>query len=577
MPESRETIGQKLRQLRLSRKITIEQAADATRIRVQYLQALEADNYSAMASTAQGRGFLRSYAGYLGLDLEAAMQELRESGAEIGTNEPAEAVYESPVPVPPQPAPTPAPEEKPAAKPFWTRLLKKSAPKPSQAVELPVEEIAEKPAEVPPEPVQVLELPKKPASQTPDKKKRVKKIAVDERDSQPDTQVETPAELEVTQPHESAEEPEVARPGLLARLTSVFRIRLTKAETPEDNEPALAESDESETDLVEAEVSSGTPREKSSKILFAELGAQLRERREALNLTREEIERHIHLRAHYMLALEQGEISGLPTAVQTRGMLNNYASFLNLDVDAILLRYADVLQVRHREQHPLPPGARGRPAPSAPATLPPLRGFVVADMMAIGLVLLLVVFSVWGVQFVIQKGAQAKPSPPAKIDILLEATPLPAGGILIPTSGLLDLEGITPTLQPLETPLGLPEIPEGISVLLNIIAIERTYLRVIVDGEVAFEGRVTPGTAYPFEAESEIEVLAGNGAALRIVYNQRDVGLLGKYGEVVDLIYLGNEVVTPTPTIGPSPTVSSTATKAPTVTPSSTPTRTPVP
>lgn len=352
---------------------------------------------------------------------------------------------------------------------------------------------------------------------------------------------------------------------------------MRKAEVAVDDEAADEAVDESEADLSEPDAPFGMPREKSSNVLFAELGAQLRERREALNLTREEIERHIHLRAHYMLALEKGDSNGLPTAVQTRGMLNIYASFLNLDVDDILLRYADVLQVRHREQHPLPPGARGRPAPSVPATIPPLRGFVVADLMAIGLVLMLVVFSVWGVQFVIQKGAQEKPTAPAMIDILLEATPLPAGGTLIPTSALLDLEGITPTLQPLETPLGLPEIPEGISVLLNIIAIERTYLRVIVDGEVAFEGRVTPGTAYPFEAETQIEVLAGNGAALRVVYNQRDIGLLGKYGEVVDLIYLGNEVVTPTPTIGPSPTVSSTPTKAPTVTPSFTPTRTPVP
>ena len=145
----------------------------------------------------------------------------------------------------------------------------------------------------------------------------------------------------------------------------------------------------------------------------------------------------------------------------------------------------------------------------------------------------------------------------------------------MPTSGLLDLDNATGTLQPLETPAGLPTIPEGINVQINIIAIERTYLRVIVDGEVAFEGRVTPGTAYPFEADTQIEILAGNGAALRVTYNLRDMGLLGNYGEIVNLIYMRNQVITPTPTVGPSPTITSTPTIRPTPTPSATPTRTP--
>ena len=128
------------------------------------------------------------------------------------------------------------------------------------------------------------------------------------------------------------------------------------------------------THFYDAMLAGMTPEQQEE--MFAAIGAQLRARRETLNLTREEIERHIHLRAHYLLALERGDFGGLPSAVQTRGMLNNYATFLDLDVDALLLNFADVLQVRHRERHPLPPGARGRPAPSAPCgrSMPPPPG-----------------------------------------------------------------------------------------------------------------------------------------------------------------------------------------------------------
>jgi transcriptional regulator with XRE-family HTH domain len=263
---------------------------------------------------------------------------------------------------------------------------------------------------------------------------------------------------------------------------------------------------------------------RSSDEMFAELGEQMRERREALNLTRDEIERHIHLRAHYLQALEQGDFGGLPSAVQTRGMLSNYATFLDLDVDALLLGFADVLQVRHRERHPLPPGARGRPAPNVPTKMPPLRGFMVADLVGIGLVLFLAAFSVWGVQRVIRMGAQAQATAPALIDVLLEPSAGVPAGTSAPTSVLLDLGNLTATLEVLETPVGLPAIPEGVNVQINIIAVERTYLRVIADGKSVFDGRVTPGTAYPFEAGTQIEILAGNGAALRLTFNLRDMG-----------------------------------------------------
>ncbi|MBI5935902.1 MAG: DUF4115 domain-containing protein [Chloroflexi bacterium] len=304
---------------------------------------------------------------------------------------------------------------------------------------------------------------------------------------------------------------------------------------------------------------------------FAELGARLRERREALNLTREEIERHIRVRAHYLRALEEGDFGGLPSAVQTRGMLNNYAAFLDLDVDALLLEFADVLQARHRERHPLPPGARGRPAPGAPSSLPPIRGFLAADMLGILLVVALIAFSIWGVQrvFEMNEAANAEPTVPSISEIL--ETPMVVAVTGTSTFALVDLDNLTATLSPLDTPVGLPTIPAGVTVQLNIIALERTFLRVIVDGKVAFDGRVNPGTAYPFDAATEIEVLAGNGAALRVAYNQRDLGLMGGYGEVIIRIYRAEGVITPTPTVGPTPTIT------PTPTNTATPTQTPTP
>jgi hypothetical protein len=100
-------------------------------------------------------------------------------------------------------------------------------------------------------------------------------------------------------------------------------------------------------------------------------------------------------------------------------------------------------------------------------------------------------------------------------------------------------------------------------------------MRVVVDGKVAFDGRVVPGNAYPYEAENQIEVLVGSGAAIRTVYNGRDLGLMGTFGQVIHNVYTDTEIITPTalptdtPTITPTPT--NTARPSPTARFTSTP------
>ena len=306
--------------------------------------------------------------------------------------------------------------------------------------------------------------------------------------------------------------------------------------------------------------------------MLALIGEQLRVRRTALNLRHEEIERHIHLRAHYLQALEQGNFDGLPSVVQTRGMLSNYAVFLDLDVDELLLRFADVLQVRHRERHPLPPGATGKVQPAIPTSVPPLRGFIVADLLGIAALILLAVFSVWGINRVMETRAQLAiaPTSPSISDVLLSVT-APPTQLIAATSILLDLGNVTATTFSNLEPTATPTFPPGVTVQINLVAIERTYLRVTVDGKVAFDGRTTPGTAYPFEGRERIEILAGNGAALRVTFNLRDMGLLGGYGQVVNAIYTASGVFNPTATISPTPTI----TRTPSMTPS--PTKTQVP
>jgi len=71
-----ESIGQQLRQARKARSLTLEDVAQATHMRVHYLQALESNDIEALPSMVQARGFLRSYAEFLELDAEPLLLAL---------------------------------------------------------------------------------------------------------------------------------------------------------------------------------------------------------------------------------------------------------------------------------------------------------------------------------------------------------------------------------------------------------------------------------------------------------------------------------------------------------------------
>ncbi len=178
MPEPKETIGQRLKRIRADRRLSLEKASETTRVRPHYLQALEEDNYSVMSSAAQARGFLKLYADYLGLDLEAAMDELRNAESADAAPEPIAPApaLSTPEPIAPQAEPPASSSDGTAVRrPFWARLLRRSAPEadatPASAEYPQGEPAAEEPAPII-EPQPELEPETKPARarKTPAKK-----------------------------------------------------------------------------------------------------------------------------------------------------------------------------------------------------------------------------------------------------------------------------------------------------------------------------------------------------------------------------------------------------------------------
>ncbi len=501
-----ETIGQKLKKERKARFLTIEKVAEETRIRKIFLQALEADDYSVMPSAAQGRGFLRNYAEYLQLDIDTIIADLQKNPLAIEN-------VNGPLPQvnlqETEIPPLHEEDEKPAPR-FWSRWLgaKPQGDATPEATPLAVDE-----------------------------------LFADKNQLPEENQLEVDAE---------------AKPNFITRI-----ISLVKSKTKEVK--SVGDTQIKPEDVVEKQLPT-----LPADLIFAEIGAQLRERRELISLTIEEVERHTKLRAPFIKALEEGSFEKLPSPVQTRGMVQNYATFLDLDADKILLRFADALQARRHEKYAETP--REKIQTRVNASIPLFRTFIASDLIfGLGMIVILVALAIFGVGRVLtlQEEQNVEPTLIPFVDVFNQPSPTPSAELTfapVNDPSIATLAGDTTQIT-----LLAPSPQATANVIVNLFALERVFVRVSVDGEIVYEGRMSPKETQVFQAENQIVVLTGNGSALRVTYNGTDLGLMGGAGEVINRVYLITGVATPTATIPP------TATNTPLVTVTPTPTFTPTP
>ena len=66
------------------------------------------------------------------------------------------------------------------------------------------------------------------------------------------------------------------------------------------------------------------------------IGAALKAAREARKLTLAQVAETTRVRPHYLQALENDDISAIPSSAQARGFLKLYAEFLGLDLSTLI-------------------------------------------------------------------------------------------------------------------------------------------------------------------------------------------------------------------------------------------------
>ena len=290
-----------------------------------------------------------------------------------------------------------------------------------------------------------------------------------------------------------------------------------------------------------------------SQRYFEEIGAQLHERRSLLSFSLSNVEDTIHVKKEYLSALEEGDLSSLPSSVQARGILQIYARFLDLDVEKVMLHFAEGLQQRRLESSSLITEKQKIRKTISPVVLT-LKKFFTLDLLFGSILIIgMLAFLIWSTSQLIRTSQEVEidPALPDVADVLnatnksfltVEQTP---GGEK--TSVSVDEISVTNTLI-------LPVESYNSPVQILIIPNQSVWLRIMVDGDITFEGRLASGDAKTFSADQTIFLTCANAAAVRIYFKGVDLGDLGPRGRVITLSFDNTGLIRPVATPTPTPT-----------------------
>jgi hypothetical protein len=251
---------------------------------------------------------------------------------------------------------------------------------------------------------------------------------------------------------------------------------------------------------------------------LGQLGDLLRESREQLGLSMDDVEASTRIKRHFLEALEAEDFDRLPDRVSARGFLRNYASVLKLDVDYVLELYDKEMGYE----------ATGRVAQAGGEVklksipLTPASGF--SPDLLIGLLMITALVGII-LLFVYQR--YLLPLETASPD----AFPLASSeaALALPTPTLLPTDTPTPTVTP--TPLYYT------GVTVELVITEESWVQVLVDEAKSYEGVLQVGEKRHWTGDRQVAVRAGNAGGVEIIVNGESMGLMGQPGQVVDQVW----------------------------------------
>ena len=237
------------------------------------------------------------------------------------------------------------------------------------------------------------------------------------------------------------------------------------------------------------------------------IGSYLHQTRLEKNISLEAISQKTSIPHRLLKAIESGEIEELPELFYTKALISKFAKA----IDAQEIDLKDLNEIQ--------------PDLSSPAKTSKTRWHLPIFQLRTSHLYLLYILTI----LVSVKGITTLVERPIIINKIQVAKQ-------VPLESPVTINSPSPTQS--TTLVSRSATPT--SAVVNITLKERCWLKVIVDGNVEFEGILLKGTNRTWTGKEQVTVRAGNAGGVLITFNDEQKKLLGKPGQVEEVTYTVN-------------------------------------
>ena len=256
------------------------------------------------------------------------------------------------------------------------------------------------------------------------------------------------------------------------------------------------------------------PESEHEKIL-AQVGRELASRRRYLNLQWDLIIEQTRLKRDTLRALESGDLEAFSTPLEFRKDLQTYTRFLNLDVETVMIQFAEALQKRRSENLPKKRPKRERSSPASRFFLNLRRFFTLDLLFGTILILGILAFLIWGISNMRQRSPESPQTTetlPALIDFILTTPTEHSDMPETPEPEVEQAPGI-----PTATAFFVQFQPEK-GIRLSVHARQNVWIRVYTDNELHYVGRIAAGEVRTISADDIIQLETSNISGLEMAF-----------------------------------------------------------
>lgn len=237
------------------------------------------------------------------------------------------------------------------------------------------------------------------------------------------------------------------------------------------------------------------------------IGELLREVRESMTLSYEEVAKKTLIRANLIRAIETANVEQLPEPVYTRGLIRRYANDLGLDGETLASQYfTPVSQESRRSFWRIPITPQLRPV----------------HLYVTYVALIAIAISV--------------------LSYTLKRTVASSQTVTLPVlQGEVAEEATMPETSAEVTNADTPDAPAPViadePIRISVEMQDQSWIRVTADQEVAFEGILKAGDVQSWTAKEVLKIRAGNAGAVAVSFNEGDAEVMGKPGVVAEVTF----------------------------------------